>query len=138
YEEADTFIWKFINRWYTLGGLSNVGYAQEYEDGFPARRLKIIIEELERIPEGLICALSDVFLKVKLHEFLFGCFLNGFGAANRKTAGCGPTALSIRARYDYAKPDGLSISTHINALFELSGSTETFDEWLEVLFSAVG
>jgi len=64
YEEADTLIWKFINRWYTLGGLSNVGYAQEYEDGFPARRLKIIIEELQRIPEGLICALSDVFLKL--------------------------------------------------------------------------
>ena len=32
---------------------------------------------------GFAIPVVSFLIKVKLHEFLFGCFLNGFGAANR-------------------------------------------------------
>ncbi|CAJ1382713.1 unnamed protein product [Effrenium voratum] len=64
YEEADTFIWKFVNRWVTWGGFANVGYQQEWFDGFPARRLRVTIEEKHLLPEGRVSALADVHLNV--------------------------------------------------------------------------
>jgi len=65
YEEADTFIWKMLRRWTTPpGNYANVGYQQEWFDGFPARRMKIVVEEIQLWPEGRVCALTDVHLEL--------------------------------------------------------------------------
>lgn len=64
YEEADTFIWKMVRRWYTPAGYGNVGYQQDWFDGFPARRLRIVVEEMQRWPEGRVCALTELHLEI--------------------------------------------------------------------------
>eukprot|EP00930_Biecheleria_cincta_P003993 TRINITY_DN10489_c0_g1_i1.p1 TRINITY_DN10489_c0_g1~~TRINITY_DN10489_c0_g1_i1.p1 ORF type:complete len:2442 (+),score=348.99 TRINITY_DN10489_c0_g1_i1:330-7655(+) len=63
YEEADTFQWRFVNRWSTIGDRKNAGILQEWVDGIAARRVKIIVEQAEIQPEGKIIALQDFLVQ---------------------------------------------------------------------------
>ncbi|CAE8651212.1 unnamed protein product [Polarella glacialis] len=62
YEEADTGIWKLVHSWNTTA--LNVGPQQYWTEGFSARRIMLVVEDVQTSEEGLIVALQDVRLYI--------------------------------------------------------------------------